>query len=93
MALSGGSIKKENIVKEGASTDFSQYFLAHCPDGITDARSYEKITIKEINNIDKPGNGKQKGEIIQDGVYVYKISVKDFKDEKHYYVGNVSLVK
>ena len=48
MSLSGATIKKENIIKEGRSTDFSQYFLAHCPDGITDVRSYQKVTIKDI---------------------------------------------
>ena len=48
MALSGATIKKENIFKEGKSNYFSQYFYAHCPDGITDVRSYEKITIKDI---------------------------------------------
>ena len=48
MALSGATIKKENIIKEGMSADFSQYFLAHCPDGISNVRSYKKITIKKI---------------------------------------------
>ena len=48
MALAGASIKKENIIREGMSTDFSQFFLAHCPEGITDVRSYEKITIRDI---------------------------------------------
>ncbi|MBI2272094.1 MAG: SBBP repeat-containing protein [Bacteroidetes bacterium] len=48
MSLKGATIKKENIFNEGMSTGFSQYFLAHCPDGITDVRSYEKITIEEI---------------------------------------------
>ncbi|MBI2271002.1 MAG: SBBP repeat-containing protein [Bacteroidetes bacterium] len=48
MALKGASIKKENIIKEGASTAFSQYFYAHCPDGISDVHTYDKITIKEI---------------------------------------------
>ena len=48
MDLAGATIKKENIVKEGISTDYSQYFLAHCPEGITNVRSYEKITIKEV---------------------------------------------
>lgn len=48
MLLKGAVIKKENILTEGISTDFSQYFLAHCPDGITDVHSFKKITIKEI---------------------------------------------
>ncbi|MBI2270086.1 MAG: SBBP repeat-containing protein, partial [Bacteroidetes bacterium] len=48
MELTGASIKKENIITEGKSTNFNQYFLGHCPDGITDVHSYEKVTIKEI---------------------------------------------
>ncbi len=48
MFLKGASIKKENIVKESASKNFFQYFFPHCPDGIKDVSSYEKITIKEI---------------------------------------------
>jgi gliding motility-associated-like protein len=53
MTLQGASIKKENIVTEGDSKNFSQYFLPHCPDGITDVHSYKKVTIKNIYpNID-----------------------------------------
>ncbi|MBI2269834.1 MAG: SBBP repeat-containing protein, partial [Bacteroidetes bacterium] len=48
MELTGASIKKENIITEGRSTSFNQYFLGHCPNGITDVHSYEKVTIKEI---------------------------------------------
>ena len=45
--------------------------------------------------IDKLWNGKFKNEsdIIQAGVYVYKIWVKDSKGETHNYVGNVTLIK
>ncbi|MBI2270019.1 MAG: SBBP repeat-containing protein [Bacteroidetes bacterium] len=46
--LKGARIKKENILKEGASTHFNQYFLAHCPEGITDVREYEKLIIKDV---------------------------------------------
>ncbi|MFH0865911.1 MAG: SBBP repeat-containing protein, partial [Bacteroidota bacterium] len=48
MELKGASIKKENITTEGKSNDFSQYFLSHCPEGITDVRTYRKITIADI---------------------------------------------
>ena len=48
MSLKDASIKKENILKEGESADFSQYFLAHCPDGVTNVRSYQKITITNV---------------------------------------------
>jgi len=46
--IKNATIKKENIIKEGESKNFFQYFLAHCPNGITDVHSFEKITIKEI---------------------------------------------
>ena len=36
MFLKGATIKKENIIKEGKSEHFYQYFLGHCPDGVTD---------------------------------------------------------
>ncbi|MDO8999852.1 MAG: gliding motility-associated C-terminal domain-containing protein [Bacteroidota bacterium] len=48
MLLKGASIKRENIIKEGESSDFMQFFLGHCPKGITDVHKYKKITIKEI---------------------------------------------
>lgn len=48
MALENASIKRENIITEGRSQDFSQYFLGHCPDGITDVHSYDKVTIKNV---------------------------------------------
>ena len=50
--------------------------------------------IYQTMNIDKPWDGKSKsGNKIQEGVYVYKIWVKDFKEQIHYYVGNVTLIK
>ncbi|MBI2269529.1 MAG: SBBP repeat-containing protein [Bacteroidetes bacterium] len=53
LELGGASIKKENIVTEGKSNYFNQYFLGHCPNGITEVHSYEKITIKNVySNID-----------------------------------------
>ncbi|MDD5570970.1 MAG: gliding motility-associated C-terminal domain-containing protein [Bacteroidales bacterium] len=48
MDLKGASIKKENIITEGKSTYFNQYFLAHCPNGASDVHGYEKVTIKEV---------------------------------------------
>ena len=46
--LSGASIKKENIIKEGESNEYFNYFPGHCPDGIYGVKEYEKITIKEV---------------------------------------------
>ncbi|TAL61714.1 MAG: T9SS type B sorting domain-containing protein [Bacteroidetes bacterium] len=53
MELKGSTIKKENIVKEYESQDFSNYYLGHCRDGILHVKKYGKITIKEVYpNID-----------------------------------------
>jgi len=49
MQLAGASIKKENIVQEGESTDRSDYYYGGiCPNGILNVHSYEKVTIKNI---------------------------------------------
>jgi gliding motility-associated-like protein len=47
------------------------------------------------DNINKPWNGKRNnvGEIQQQDVYVYQITIKDNKDKRHKYVGTVTLVK
>ena len=50
--------------------------------------------IYQTSNIDKPWSGQSKSENeVQEGVYVYKIWVKDFKGVSHYYVGNVTLIR
>ena len=45
--------------------------------------------------IDKPWDGKVKGEIeiSKQDIYVYKMRVKDFNNDTHYYIGNVTLLK
>ncbi|HEY5124119.1 MAG TPA: T9SS type A sorting domain-containing protein [Ignavibacteria bacterium] len=48
MELAGADIRKENIIKEFESTDYFNYYLSHCPEGVTEVRSYGKITIKEV---------------------------------------------
>jgi hypothetical protein len=48
MELAGADIRRENIIKEYESTDYFNYYLAHCPDGVMEVRSYGKITIKEV---------------------------------------------
>ena len=53
MTLKDAEIKKENIITEGKSNHFNQYYLGHCKNGITNVNSYEKIIIKNIYpNID-----------------------------------------
>lgn len=48
MTLEGATIKKENVVTNEADPFFTQYFYGHCPDGISDVKSYQKITITNI---------------------------------------------
>ena len=48
MTLAGADIRPENIIKEEVSADFSQYFLANCPNGIKQVHSYGKVTIKNV---------------------------------------------
>jgi len=48
MELVGADIRKENVIKESESEDHTDYYLAHCPDGIMNVHSYEKITVKNI---------------------------------------------
>lgn len=49
MNLEGASISKNNIIKENESKQgHSNYFYAHCPEGIYDVKAYSKITIKNI---------------------------------------------
>lgn len=46
--LKGANIKKENVITEGKSKYFRQFFLAHCPNGVGKVHDYEKIIIQEI---------------------------------------------
>jgi len=48
MELVGATIKKENTVKEYESEDRTDFYLAHCPEGVRDVHSYEKITIRNV---------------------------------------------
>jgi hypothetical protein len=48
MDLVGATISKENILKEGKSDDFENYYLSQCPKGALNVHSYQKITIKNI---------------------------------------------
>lgn len=45
----GASIKKNNVTTEYLLEQGNQnFYLAHCPNGVLDVRTYRKITIKEI---------------------------------------------
>jgi len=48
MELVGADIRKENIIKEFESTDYFNYYLSHCPDGVMEVRCYGKITIRDV---------------------------------------------
>jgi gliding motility-associated-like protein len=46
--LEGANIQRGNILKEIASSEYSNYFYGHCSEGISDVHHYEKITIKDV---------------------------------------------
>jgi hypothetical protein len=46
--LKEANIRKSNIIREGQSEDYTNYFYTHCPDGVYEVRSYKKIIIKEV---------------------------------------------
>ncbi|PCJ24171.1 MAG: hypothetical protein COA97_10330 [Flavobacteriales bacterium] len=49
MILKEASIKKENISSQGDITKGNiSYYLAHCPDGIFDVKTYKKITLENV---------------------------------------------
>jgi hypothetical protein len=53
LVLQGASIKQENIVTEGKLTHYTNYYLAHCPQGILNVNSFSKLVIKNVYpNID-----------------------------------------
>jgi hypothetical protein len=48
MSLTRASIKKENIITEGASDRVKNYYTGQNAEGVLDVHTYKKITIKEI---------------------------------------------
>jgi len=54
---------KTNVVStDGISNSYTNYYLAHCPDGISNVRTYNKITYHDIyNNIDASFFGNSEG--------------------------------
>ena len=48
MNLENASIKKENIVCENELPGYSNFYYAHCPQGILNVRSFHSVTIKNI---------------------------------------------
>ncbi|MCB0478642.1 MAG: gliding motility-associated C-terminal domain-containing protein [Crocinitomicaceae bacterium] len=49
--------------------------------------------IYEGRNLDDKWDGRYQGKIVQDGVYVYKVLVRDLNEEKHDFVGHVSVLR
>lgn len=43
-----GSNPNPRVVKENATGYYENYYLAHCPDGITGVNAFKKITLKEV---------------------------------------------
>lgn len=48
MDLDGASIPPEQAVMEGERTEHSNFFLRHCPQGIYNVRSFERITFRDV---------------------------------------------
>jgi hypothetical protein len=48
MNLSNASIKKENIVCENELPGHSNFYYAHCPNGILNVKAFHTVTIKNI---------------------------------------------
>src|SRR6185436_17126032 len=48
MKLESASIQKENVVVENELPGFSNFYYAHCPQGILQVKSYHKVTIKNV---------------------------------------------
>lgn len=46
--LKGSHIKRENIKTEGTSSSVNNYYLAHCPNGIRNVHSFEKVVITDV---------------------------------------------
>ncbi|MBI2271845.1 MAG: SBBP repeat-containing protein [Bacteroidetes bacterium] len=46
--LKGGSVKRENIIKEFPSVANYHFFYSHCQDGVYGVKEYEKITVKDV---------------------------------------------
>lgn len=43
-----GANSHPEVVKEEATGYYENYYLAHCPDGITGVKSFDKITLKDV---------------------------------------------
>jgi hypothetical protein len=48
MDLAGATIKKENVVMEQPVPGYSNYYLAHCPEGVLGVRTFRKITVLNV---------------------------------------------
>ncbi len=48
MVLESARIRKENIKMLLPEEGYSNYFLAHCPQGITNVMTYDKILVEEV---------------------------------------------
>ncbi|MEZ4936644.1 MAG: gliding motility-associated C-terminal domain-containing protein [Crocinitomicaceae bacterium] len=49
--------------------------------------------IYEGRSLEDKWDGRYQGKIVQDGVYVYKVLVRDLNEEKHDFVGHVSVLR
>lgn len=48
MQLGGAQVRAENVVKEDPLPGYSNYYYAHCPQGILGVKSWKKVTIRNV---------------------------------------------
>lgn len=82
LILKNASISKDNLLFEDANDSYENYFLAHCPEGIYNVSSYNKVTIKNVyKGIDWVFQKKKDGTIkydfiVQPGIDFNKIQLQ-----------------
>ena len=84
-------------LNEKQTTEYSNYYYAHCPDGITNVHGFRKVIFKNVyNNIDLVYYSNEKGLkydfIVKPGGDVKDIKLK-YKNEDEVYITNEGKVR
>jgi hypothetical protein len=48
MQLLGADIRRENIITEHPLPGYSNYYYAHCPEGVLNVHAWQKVTIRSV---------------------------------------------
>ncbi len=84
-----GSNENPEVIAEDVTESYTNYYLAHCPQGITHVHSYNKITYKNIyNNIDLVFYLNQENKLEYDFVARPGANIADIQFQ---YKGNVDI--